>query len=43
MSAVVGLRNVQLQGVGHGLFLEAPLAFVDAIQPFLRELRRAAG
>ena len=43
MSAVVGLRHVQLQGVGHGLFLEAPLAFVDAIQPFLRELRRGTG
>jgi pimeloyl-ACP methyl ester carboxylesterase len=42
MSAVAGLRHVQLEGVGHGLFLEAPLAFVDAIQPFLRELRRAA-
>jgi pimeloyl-ACP methyl ester carboxylesterase len=42
-SAVSGLRHVQLHGVGHGLFLETPSAFLEAIQPFLRELRRAAG
>jgi pimeloyl-ACP methyl ester carboxylesterase len=42
-SAVAGVRHVQLHGVGHGLSIEAPSAFLDAIQPFLRELHRAAG
>jgi hypothetical protein len=40
---VPGLRHVQLHGVGHGLSLESPMAFLDAIQPFLREVCRAGG
>jgi pimeloyl-ACP methyl ester carboxylesterase len=41
-SAVSDLRHVQLQGVGHGLFLEAPDAFLHAIQPFLQDVGRSA-
>ena len=41
-SAIPSLGHVQIRGVGHGLFLEAPLAFIDAIQPFLQDVRRSA-
>jgi pimeloyl-ACP methyl ester carboxylesterase len=41
-SVVPGIRHVRLHGVGHGLFLEAPAAFLDAIQPFLQDVRRLA-
>ena len=42
-SVGAGIRHAQLHGVGHGLSLESPMAFLDAIQPFIREVRRAAG
>jgi pimeloyl-ACP methyl ester carboxylesterase len=42
-SAVAGIRHAQLHGIGHGLFLEEPLAFLDAIQPFLRGVHRTTG
>lgn len=42
-SKVPGLRHVRLHGVGHGLFLEEPMVFLNAIQPFLRDVRRTAG
>lgn len=36
------LRSM-LAGVGHGLFMEAPDRFIEAIQPFLRAFRAAGG